>query len=218
MSVRRLLFALTPCLFCLFVCAQARAQSGMNGANGAGGLGAPREEARDAGNVTTLYTLDPLSSSLCLADGKYGRIFQENETKNRCSDLDFGSYYADNFSVGIEGGRVGVILDLGDAAELKKRYGFEETVGMSQGFASLHAEGDKVFVLKERRPQTFQELQESGQLFAEGKSVASAPIKVGYIYLVRLTDRHHKDFQLLAKLKVVAYVPGESVTVRWQVL
>ena len=218
MSVRRLLFALIPFLFCLAVCARAGAQVGMNGANGAGTLGAAREEVRDAGNITTLYALDPLSSSLCLADGKYGHVFQEHETRNLCSDLDFGSYHAENFSVGVEGGRVGVILDLGDAAELKKRYGFEETVGMSQGFASLHAEGDKVFVLKERRPQTFQELQESGQLFAEGKSVASAPIKVGHIYLVRLTDRHHRGFQLLAKLKVVSYVPGESVTVRWQLL
>jgi hypothetical protein len=44
------------------------------------------------------------------------------------------------------------------------------------------------------------------------------PIKVGHIYLIRITDRHDRSFERLAKLKVVSYVPGESVTIRWQVL
>ena len=217
MSIRRSLAAFTPFLLCLTVCTQARAQAGMNGANG-GALGAAREEVRVVGGLTTLYALDPLASSFCFADGKDGRVFQQNETRNRCSDLDFGSYAAGGLSVGVEGGRVGVIIDLGDANGLRERYGFPETVGNGQGFASLHAEGDKVFVLKGSRPQTFQELKESEQLFAEGKPSASAPVKVGHVYLIRITDRHDKSFQRLAKLKVVSYVPGESVTIRWQVL
>jgi hypothetical protein len=61
-----------------------------NGANG----GAPaaermRVEAHVAGGVTTLYTLDPLAHTLCFADGKDGSVFQENEVRNRCSDIDF---------------------------------------------------------------------------------------------------------------------------------
>jgi len=195
----------------------ARAQAGMNGANG-GALGAAREEVRVVGGLTTLYALDPLASSFCFADGKDGRVFQQNETRNRCSDLDFGNYADGSFTVGPEGGRLGVIIDLGDGDEMLKRYGFPETVGKSQGFASLHAEGGKVFVLKGSRPQTFQELKESEQLFAEGKVSASAPVKVGHVYLLRITDRHDRSFERLAKLKVVSYVPGESVTIRWQVL
>ena len=181
---------------------------------------AARAEAEEKrrGGITTLYALDPLTSSLCFADGKAGRVFQQNETRNRCSDLDFGGYSAGGFSVGVEGGRVGVILDLGDGDEMLQRHGFNGTVGNSQGFASLHAERGKVFVLKSLRPQTFQELNESGQLFAEGKPIASAPVRVGHLYLIRITDRHDQNFQRLAKLKVVSHVPGESVTIRWQVL
>jgi hypothetical protein len=218
MSVRSLLSAFTLCLFCLTVCANAQAQTVTNAAGGAGALGAVREEVRVVGGLTTLYALDPLSNSLCFADGKDGHVFQENEAKNRCSDLYFGGYSAGGFSVGVEGGRVGVIIDLGDDAELEARYGYRETVGNGQGFASLHAEGGRLLVVKEVRPRTFQELKESGQLYAEGKSVAKAPVKVGHIYLVRLTDRHDRGFQRLAKLKVVSHVPGESVTIRWQLL
>jgi hypothetical protein len=177
-----------------------------------------REEVRPAGGIATLYTLDPLSSSLCLADGRDGHVFHQNETKNRCSDVDFGSYSPNSFSVGVEGARRGRIIDLGDADELESRYGFRETVGKGQGFASLHEEGGKVLVLKDSRPRTFQELKESGQLFAEGQSPATAPVKVGHIYLIRITDGHDKSFQRLAKVKVIAYVPGESVTIRWQPL
>ena len=179
---------------------------------------AARAEAEGRGGIATLYALDPLAGALCFADGKDGRVFQDNEARNRCSDLDFGGYSAGGFSVGVEGGRVGVIIDLGDAAELESRYGYRETVGKSQGFASLHAEGGRIFVLKESRPQTFQELKESAQLFAEGKPSASAPVRVGHLYLIRITDRHDQNFQRLAKLKVVSHVPGESVTIRWQVL
>ncbi|HKO41959.1 MAG TPA: hypothetical protein VJU84_01610 [Pyrinomonadaceae bacterium] len=63
-----------------------------------------------------------------------------------------------------------------------------------------------------------QELKESTQLFQEGGSSASASIKLGSIYLVRLTDRRDKAFQRLIKLVVIAYTPNESVTIRWQVL
>jgi hypothetical protein len=196
----------------------AWAQTGLNGANRAGALGVAREEVRVAGGLNTLYALDPLTSSLCFADGKDGSVFHENQTLNRCSDLNFGGYSADGFSVAVEGSRLGVIIDLGDAGELEARYGYSETVGNAQGFASLHAEGGKLFVLKDRRPQTFQELKESAQLFAEGKATARAPVRVGHIYLVRITDQYDKNFQRLAKLKVVSYAPGESVTIRWQVL
>jgi len=35
---------------------------------------------------------------------------------------------------------------------------------------------------------------------------------------MRITDRHDKSFEMFAKVLVVAYTPGESVTVRWQVI
>lgn len=198
----------------------ARAQgANLDGSKSAAAVFAAREEVRPApGGIATLYALDPLAGSLCLADGRDGRVFQQNETRNRCSDVDFGSYSADGLAVAVEGARRGRIIDLGDAAELESRYGFRDSVGKTQGFASLHAEGGKVFVLKSSRPQKFQELKESADLFAEGKATASAPVKVGHIYLIRITDGRDKGFQRLAKVKVISYVPGESVTIRWQPL
>ncbi len=63
-----------------------------------------------------------------------------------------------------------------------------------------------------------QDLKEATQLFAEGASAAKVPVKVGHIYLVRLTDSYDRKYQVLVKLLVVGYVPGESVTFRWQSL
>ena len=194
-------------------------------AQGTGGAGGgiqsaerTQVEARVLGGLITLYALDPLARTFCFADGKDGHVIQNYEVRNRCSDIDFNNYNAGSFTVGVEGGRLGRIIDLGTAVELRQRYGYEETVGKGQGFASLHVEDGRIVVLKDRKSQMMQELKESTQLFQEGASSASASIRLGSIYLVRLTDRRDKAFQRLIKLMVIAYTPNESVTIRWQVL
>lgn len=175
-------------------------------------------ESKVKGGVIALYALDPLARAFCFRDGKDGMIFQGNDVRNRSSDIDFNNYHAGNFTVGIEGGRIGAIVDLGSAEELRQKYGYEETVGKGQGFASLRLDDGKMVILKDRSAQTAQELRESTLLFQEGTSGATAPIKLGHIYVLRLTDRHDKDFQVLVKLIVIAYTPNESVTIRWQIL
>ncbi len=197
---------------CLF------AQGGTNGGSSTQAAERTQIDARVTGGIVTLYAIDPLARTFCFADGKDGHIFQNNEVRNRCSDIDFNNYNAGSFTVGVEGGRVGRIIDLGNAAELRQRYGYEETVGNGQGFASLRVENDRVVILKDRRSQAVQELRESALMFQEGTSGASAPIKLGNIYLMRLTDRHDRTFQRIVKLMVIAYTPNESVTIRWQVL
>ena len=164
--------------------------------------------------LATLHALDPLSKTLCLRDGEPGGLFQNNEVKNRCSDIDFNSYTIGAFTVGIEGGRQGNIIDLGTAHELKTKYGYQETVGNGQGFASLRFDGNTIVILKDSRTGAVQELEEGKELPHAGKA---APVKLGHIYLVRLTDRHDKAFTLFAKLIVVDYRPDQSVTIRWQV-
>lgn len=169
--------------------------------------------------LATLYALDPLTQSLCLRDGGPGLVFEAGQKRNRCSDLNFGSYSPNAFAVGIEGGRRGVILDLGTPQEMKSKYGFEETVGWGQGFASIAVRQGKALILKDYRSGRLQELAESARLFNEpSQASSSAPVKVGHIYLLRITDSHQKDYEMIAKLLVVANVPGESVTVRWQLL
>ena len=197
---------------CLF------AQAGTNGGNNARSADRTQIETKVIGGVVTLYALDPLSRTFCFADGRDGHVFQNHEVQNRCSDIDFNNYNAGGLSVGIEGGRVGTIIDLGNGNELRQRYGYEETVGNGQGFASLRAEDGRVVILKGRRSQAVQELRESGLLFQEGRPSASAPTRLGNIYLVRLTDRNDKAFQRIVKLMVISHVPNESVTIRWQIL
>jgi hypothetical protein len=170
------------------------------------------------GGVITLYALDPLAQSFCFRDAGDGSVFQQHEVRNRCSDLNYNSFYAEHFAVGIEGARLGAMVDLGTAEDLRKEYGYEETVGRGQGFASVHLEDGKVVILKDRRTRAMQDLKETSQLFLKPTSVATAPVKVGHIYLARITDGYDHDFQLLVKLLVIGYVPGESVTFRWQSL
>ena len=183
-------------------------------------LAQTRERANEIkSDIITLYARDPLAQSFCFRDGTYGAVFQESEVRNRCSDINFNGYRADNFSIAVEGARQGVILDLGTPDELQKKYGYEETVGRGQGFASLRVKDGKIHVLQDRRTRTTQELRETEFLFQKPSSeTESTPVKLGHIYLMRLTDRSEKDFEMFVKLLVIAHVSNESVTIRWQVL
>lgn len=198
-------------LLTIYTFAQSGAKAGTQG------LDDPQYNPKVAGGFSTLYALDPLAQTLCFKDGQEGGVFQDNQVKNRCSDINF-TYYPGSFTVGVEGARLGAIIDLGSVTDLKQKYGYEETVGNGQGFASLRVDENRILVLKDRKAQTTQELRESASLFQEGKALASAPIKLGDIYLVRITDHYDKSFQRIVKLIVIAYVPNESVTIRWQVL
>lgn len=183
----------------------------------------PQSNEQIKTGIVTLYARDPLAQSFCFRDGGLGSVFYENEVRNRCSDINFNGYRqsneADIFKIAVEGGREGVIFDLGTSDDLQKKYGYEETVGRGQGFASLQVKNGKVYILKDRRERTTQELREPEFLFQKPSSeTETVSVKLGHIYLMRLTDRNHKDFEQIVKLLVIAHVPNESVTIRWQVL
>lgn len=170
------------------------------------------------GGFSTLYASDPLLNSLSFSDGKAGHVIQKHRVYNRNSDICFSNYLKDGFSVGIEGGRLGYIIDLGTAEEFAKRNGFSETVGSGQGYASLHFENDQLVVLRDYRTGEFQPLKEAAPLFETGKSSMGVPAVTGHLYLVRLTDRHNPDFEIVAKMICIAHTPNESATIRWEVL
>ena len=110
------------------------------------------------------------------------------------------------------------IVDLGTADELSARVGFEDAQGGGTGFASIHLQGDKVMVLKQDLgKQEFQPLQELSKLSELGSPVA-APIKLGHIYLVRITGKKDNSNQQFVKLMVIAFRPHEAVTLRWELL
>jgi hypothetical protein len=179
---------------------------------------APAQQRDVISSIATLFARDPLMQSLCFKDGGPGGVFQNGQLRNRCSDLNFNSYSANALSVGVEGGRQGTILDLGTPEELKSKYGYSETVSGGQGFASIDVQNGKALILKDHRTGALQELAESADLFRAPRPVASVPVKLGHVYLMRMTDTNDRAFEMFAKVLVLAHAPNESVTVRWNLL
>ena len=176
-------------------------------------------QPKKRGGIFTMYALDPLSRTFCFSDGREGMAFEKNSWGNRCSDLSFSQAGSGSFVSGIEVNRIAAIVDLGTPDQLRERYGYEDANGGGEGFASLRLDGDKVMVLKDNHPQdVYQILQEGAKLFAEVGPSATAPIKLGHIYLVRVADKKDKSFQQVIKLMVIAYRPDEAVTLRWELL
>lgn len=176
-------------------------------------------QPRKRGGIFTMYALDPLSRTFCFSDGKEGMAFVGNDWGNRCSDLSYSLASNGSLASGIEVNRVAAIVDLGTPDQLRERYGYEDVTGGGTGFASLHLAGDKIMILKQdlSKPE-YQPLQEGPKLFTEVGPSATAPIKLGHIYLVRIADKKDKNFQQLVKLMVIAHRPEEAVTLRWELL
>jgi hypothetical protein len=173
-----------------------------------------QESTQDGGGeITTLYALDALTSHLSLNDGKPGAVIQGSLLFNRDSQLSFDTYTKDSFRVGIQGGEQGGIVDLGSADELRSRYGYSETVGNVQGFTSIHLEDGRAMIVKDYRTKTFQPLREFDELGRDRVGGDTAPVVVGHTYLVRIKE--NGKVKLNAKLKVLAFVPGQYVTIRW---
>jgi hypothetical protein len=176
-------------------------------------------QPKKRGGIFTIYAVDPLARTLCFSDGKEGMAFTNTDWGNRCSDLSYSLAVGGSLVSGIEADRLAAIVDLGTADELRNRYGFEDANGGGTGFASLHLRGDKIMVLKQDlSKQEFQPLQEASKLFTDAEPQATAPVKLGHIYLVRVADKKDKSTLQLVKLMVIAHRPEEAVTLRWESL
>ncbi len=189
------------------------AQSGSRGGDGANAGGMQHESLRPQG-LTSLYAADPIARTMNFTDGAYGGVIQDYMVKNANSDIDFGGYLHNAFTVGIEGGREGAIVDLGLAATLGPRYGFQETVGGGQGYASIRLIDGELHILADYDNQTTQPLAKAAQL-VPGRNAASMAVHAGHVYVVRIVGRHDQSFELIVKFMVVEFRAGESVTLRW---
>jgi hypothetical protein len=109
--MRRGIFAHRLIVAALLLSAAAQASAQTGGQDGARLERNNQYDARATGGIATMYALDPLSQTFCFKDGAEGAVFQDNQVKNRCSDINF-TYYPGNFTVGIEGARLGTIVDL----------------------------------------------------------------------------------------------------------
>jgi hypothetical protein len=137
----------------------------------------------------------------------------------RCtSDLSFNVATGGALVVGTDANRAGAIVDLGTAEEIRARYGFDNAAGAGVGFTTLRLHGDKlaIQILKEDRPQEKVEYLKEGQALSQ--ILPSAPVIIGHIYVLRISDAKDGGTQMVVKLMVIAYAPSETVTLRWEVL
>lgn len=152
--------------------------------------------------LAMLYAKDPLRNSYDFDRADYGRVIQDDSIKNRGSHITYGTYASEGFSVGVQGGEPGSILDLGTDAELAQRIGVQETVGGGEGFAGLTLEGE-----------TFND-PTAAELFTMQPAIAaSATVSAGHVYVLRIVRKPEKEIR--AKILVVAHVPGDSVVFEW---
>ena len=177
--------------------------------------------AASSSELVTLYTLDPVTSSFCLSENHAGGILADHHDSNNGQEIDFGKYHPGNLTVADSNGMTGAIVDLGTPETLQKEYRYHETVGQGQGFASIHRRGTSLLINKQRDDDSdanFQELKEGSQLFGDLKQLATAPVVLGHIYVLRVIGTIGKPVDFVAKLKVVAFQPDQAVTIRWEVL
>lgn len=187
----------------------------------------------------TLYFHDPLAKSLCFSDGEYGSVLQKDEVRNRCSHLrleqgsdgDGDGGVQDCIAVGVQGGEVGALTDLGTESELMEKYGYKTWLGSV--FASIQIRDGRVFVLKGvrhdqrgQRESLLGEMEEAAPLYAltpdQQGDQGRKPVKLGHIYVARIinrfADRDAESKERWVKLLVTAHTPGQTVTLRWQAL
>ena len=180
----------------------------------------PDDVAIHKRNIVTLYALDPIGHSFCFRDGGYGETITNRSIYNRCSNLEYEHYNNGSFTVGIEGGSAGVVVDLGSSETLQKKYKYQETVGNGQGFASIHRRNSTLLIAKHNAyDQQYQVMaEESAALFAQARSSASATVNLGHLYAVRVNDGVKPNTEYVVKMVVIGYRPHESVTFRWELM
>lgn len=183
--------------------------------DGARGGSPDGQAAPVSGGLATLHLLDGETCSMSLLTGAPGGVVQDHELRNRGSHLVFGRYHAGEFTVGIQGGEAGTIVDLGTAEELRQRFGYGDTVPGRQGFSSLHLDGRRLLIRGPQGGEPFQPCPDADAVFAAGGG-DHAPVALDHVYVLRITDRNDQDSELLAKLHVVGLVEGQSVTLRWE--
>ena len=171
--------------------------------------------------LVTLFQVDPVQQSFDFTDNHAGNIMKDHRVLADGGEIDFGQYHADSFSVAVCNGSTGRIVDLGTSKMLEEEYHYNETVGAGQGFASIHRKGTS-FLIRQRHGtddgSEYQELTEGAQLLTDLRLLDSTPVILGHIYLLHVIKIQGPPADTFVKLMVVAYQPGQSVTIRWEIM
>ncbi len=157
--------------------------------------------------LAELYATDPLRHNYDFVREDYGGVIQHGTLYNAGSHIDYSTYYANDFTVAIQGGNRGLIVDLGTDDEVAAGLGVMQTGGGGQGFAGLllregHfglAAADAVL----DRPKS--------EIMYE----AHAAPKNMHVLLIRIVDSSDPTLDLVVKLAVVSLASGDRVAFEW---
>jgi len=172
--------------------------------------------------TSTLFSKDPLLSGLSFPEGNPNGIYDNYVVYNAGTDIIFGVYNPpSNLTLGVEGGRLAAVVDLGTEQEFRNTYGIEPTVTMFAPYYTIHYDDNSNLVY--------------GQSYTNGKlSWATFPSSItnqlnnvayytnfypvaGHFILARITDTYDSKFERIVKL-VIMSVESSEVTIRWDVL
>jgi hypothetical protein len=162
----------------------------------------PSEDPR-SGTLATLRSLDDLTASIGFPTGQHGYIVEEQEVRNRVSHLAFDRWADASLVVGIQGGSLGVIKDIGDVR-------LRDTAASVFPFLTLR--DGVVFDASRERSRI---PDEGIAVDEQARSLAAARVHVGHVYLIRIDER---DTSMFVAVRVVEHVPEQSVTIRWRML
>ena len=154
--------------------------------------------------TTTFYAQDPLRSTFDFERNAYGGVVQDGSIVNAGAHLAFGTYEANAFTAGIQGGERAVLLDLGTDDEVAARIGVSQTVGGGQGFAALTVADARSF----NDP-------EASRVFTDAAAPrASVTAAVSHVYVLRVVrDDGRPD--LLVKMLAVLVDAGRTAQIQW---
>ena len=153
----------------------------------------------------TLYAKDPLRQSYDFVRSEYGSTIQNNQVVNAGAHISYSSYVDGAFTVGIQGGEQGIILDLGTDDEVAARLGVTETVGGGQGFAALAF-----------RERVFNDSTAQGALTAALHGAAPAPVVDRHVYVLRIqSEGSNTSKELVVKLLVISLTEGRETSFEW---
>jgi hypothetical protein len=177
-----------------------------------GSMDPARVLSESGGEIATLYANDPLGWSLSLRDGGPGQLVQDHAVRNRDSTIAFDAYDRDSFTVGVQGGEMAAIADLGPLRDLGERIGIAETVGAGQGWAAIAMKNGELGLITGGNKFTTWSPETLVPAWSELKTSAHVPVRAGHAYLVRSLN---VEAGCVAKIIVLAHEPGVSVTIRW---
>jgi hypothetical protein len=176
----------------------------------------PTSETADGGFdhkivLAELYASDPLRHDYDFIRADYGAVIKDGVLYNAGSHLDYSTYYPGDFTVAIQGGNIGAIVDLGLDQDVAASLGASETSGGGQGFAAL--------VLKDGRfglPAADAVLDRAKSDLSNSNDPGShvTPLN-GHVFLVRIADTNDAALDLVVKLSVVSLTPGDRVACEW---